>query len=95
MLTLKKESAREKQPEEVVELAQMHFYRGVQWKQRFKAPTENGFVIKLPQVQKMNKSSNLTERVKYFAVEDELSELKVKSVVQVFPSRTPHNKTPL
>ena len=56
----------------------MQFYRAVQWKQKFKAPTENGFVVKLPQVQKMNKSSNLSERVKFFAVEDELSELKVR-----------------
>ena len=61
----------------MIDLSEMLFYRGVGWKQRFKAPTENGFVVKLPHIQKMNKNSNLTERVKFFAVEDELSELKV------------------
>ena len=55
----------------------MLFYRGVGWKKQFKSPTENGFVVKLPHIQKMNKNPNLSERVKFFAVEDELSELKV------------------
>ena len=66
----------------MIDLTNFLIYRGVGWKARFKAPTENGFVIKLPQVQKMNKSQNSAERVKYFAVEGELSELKVRAFKQ-------------
>jgi len=72
----KKESAREKTPEEIVDLHGMLLHRGVEWKTKFKAPLSNGFAIRHPKVTKMNKSNNPDGRIRFFAAEDQLDELK-------------------
>jgi hypothetical protein len=79
LLPFQKESAREKAPEEIVDLHGMLLHRGVEWKTKFKAPLSNGFAIRHPKVTKMNKSNNPDGRIRFFAVEDQLDELKVNS----------------
>ncbi|CBY37765.1 unnamed protein product [Oikopleura dioica] len=76
LLIFKKESAREKVPEEIVDLHGMLLHRGVEWKTKFKAPLSNGFAIRHPKVTKMNKSNNPDGRIRFFAAEDQLDELK-------------------
>lgn len=76
LLIFKKESGRERAPEEIVDLNGVLLFRGVEWKAKFKAPLANGFAIRHPTVTKMNKSQNPDGRIRFFAVEDQLDELK-------------------
>ena len=62
----------------------MLLHRGVEWKTKFKAPLSNGFAIRHPKVTKMNKSNNPDGRIRFFAAEDQLDELKVNSNIANF-----------
>ena len=77
----KKESSREKPPEDVLDMKDFLVYRSLDWRKHFKSPLPNGFCVKMGHIQNFGqvKKNSPTDRIKFFAVEDEFSELKVRN----------------
>jgi hypothetical protein len=93
LLIFKKESSREKPPEDVLDMKDFLVYRSLDWRKHFKSPLPNGFCVKMGHIQNFSqvKKNSPTDRIKFFAVEDEFSELKwmtalrlVKNGMQLF-----------
>ena len=76
----KKESSREKPPEDVLDMKDFLVYRSLDWRKHFKSPLPNGFCVKMGHIQNFGqvKKNSPTDRIKFIAVEDEFSELKVR-----------------
>ena len=57
-------------------------YRSINWQKHFKAPLPYGVAIKMGHVQNFNqcKKGSPTERIKFIALENEFSELKVWNI---------------
>ena len=55
-------------------------YRSLNWQKHFKSPLPNGICIKMGHVQNFGqtKKGSPTERIKFIALENEFSELKVR-----------------
>lgn len=78
LLIFKKESNREKPPEDVLDMKDFLVYRSLDWRKHFKSPLSNGFCVKMGHIQNFGqvKKNSPTDRIKFFAVEDEFSELR-------------------
>ena len=60
-------------------MSNFQVYRSLDWRKHFKSPSQNGFCIKMGRIQNFTqmKKNQPDTRIRFFAVEDEFSELKV------------------
>ena len=54
----KKESSREKPPEDVLDMKDFLVYRSLDWRKHFKSPLPNGFCVKMGHIQNFGQVIN-------------------------------------